>query len=471
MRRRLLILVLGLLAVVLMALGVPLAISQARTAASELFMDRFADVSRFASLAQRGPSADDQPLAQELHRYYEVYGIAGALLDPDGRIVVSSPPGLRLPDGGHGGWLSTALGGRSPEPPGAIWPWSSDPFLVAEPVIDGGDVVGVVVTVSSTTALRQQLWGQWGLVALGELLAMAACVLIAVRLTRWILRPVKRLDRAAHSIATGRLTTRVPVEDGPPELRQLSASLNQMADAVEDALERQRMFVSDASHQLRNLLNALLLQLEDLSLRLPEQWQADAEMATQEGRRLATMLERLLELAKAEQSDSWRSERVDLVGVVAERVAVWLVPARARGISIVHGGARDARVVADRIALVSALDVALDNAIKFSPDSSQVTVDVRLRGDRIGIVVRDHGEGLGPDELARVGHRFWRSRRHQNVPGTGLGLSIARAMLEPSGGRLHIAGAPGGGLQVEISLPASQPGTPLTVATRQSAPA
>ena len=94
----------------------------------------------------------------------------------------------------------------------------------------------------------------WLLIAAGEIAAMLLAVGAALRLTGWVLRPVRVLDATTHDIATGRLKSRVAAAGGPPELRRLARSFNEMADNVEDVLEQQRAFVADASHQLRNPL-------------------------------------------------------------------------------------------------------------------------------------------------------------------------------------------------------------------------
>ena len=84
---------------------------------------------------------------------------------------------------------------------------------------------------------------------------------------------------------------------------------------------------------------------------------------------------------------------------------------------------------ADPVTLSSALDAVVDNAVKFTPPGGLATVTVAARGETVTVTVADGGPGLTEDELARVGDRFWRSPRHQNVSGSGLGLSIARVLL------------------------------------------
>ncbi len=143
--------------------------------------------------SSRSPSsrATAQVLAAKLARYDEVYGIAVAVLDHNGHVRAASRPGLtqqtaRAPVRRLAG---IALTGHHGEPPRAVWPWSGAPLVVAQPVINGGDVIGAVVTLSPTDRLRRSVARSWLIVVLGELIALIGCALLASRLTRWILRP------------------------------------------------------------------------------------------------------------------------------------------------------------------------------------------------------------------------------------------------------------------------------------------
>ena len=431
MRTRLLGLVGGLLAVVLLALGVPLGIDLASVRTQRVFLDRLNDANRFVQVAQQ--QGDRQVLAAKLARYDEVYGIAVAVLDHNGHVRAASRPGLtqqtaRAPVRRLAG---IALTGHHGEPPRAVWPWSGAPLVVAQPVINGGDVTGAVVTLSPTDRLRRSVARSWLIVVLGELIALIGCALLASRLTRWILRPVHDLDHTAHAIATGRMAARALDGGGPPELRHLTGSFNAMAAIVERTVQRQRNFLADASHQLRNPLSALLLRLDSLAIGAPDD--PAVEAAARDGRHLAGILERLLELANADDASA-RPEAIDLAALADERIDAWTTAANAKGMALRRAGAARAEIVADPVAVASALDVVLDNAIKFAPRESVVEVAV---SDGT-LAIRDEGPGMRADELRRAGDRFWRARRHQNVDGSGLGLAIARALLEQSGGRLEL---------------------------------
>lgn len=107
------------------------------------------------------------------------------------------------------------------------------------------------------------------------------------------------------------------------------------------------------------------------------------------------------------------------------------------------------------MALSSALDAVIDNAVKFTPTDGTVRVAVASTGDTATVVVTDDGPGLTDEELARVGDRFWRSGRHQNIKGSGLGLSICRALLAAGDGSITFAHHEPHGLEVTVTVPRS----------------
>ncbi|MEV4973144.1 sensor histidine kinase [Streptomyces scopuliridis] len=461
MRTRLLPLLIILMAGVLLALGFPLAVSLAAAEQQRVVVDRIDDTARVAALAQfvsesrSGAQERRAMLEAELTRYYEVYGVRAGVFYRDNGVMARAPEGWSVPaEGPARQSFEEALLGRRSGDPEQVWPWQNGRLIVDSPVVRDGDVVAVVVTDSPTGQMRSRILHGWLIIAAGEVAAMLLAVGAAIRLTGWVLRPVRVLDAATHDIATGRMNSRVAAAGGPPELRRLASSFNEMADNVEDVLEQQRAFVADASHQLRNPLAALLLRIELLGLELPEGNEEIASVRT-EGKRLAQVLDDLLDLALAEHAAA-DLRLTDIGEVAAERVAAWRALAEEKGVRLTEHRAA-VTAWADPIALSSALDAVIDNALKFTPAGEEVTVTVARNGTTSKIVINDGGPGLTDDELARIGDRFWRSNRHQNIKGSGLGLSISRALLAAGGGSIAYEHGEPRGLRVTLSVPRSSP--------------
>jgi signal transduction histidine kinase len=275
---------------------------------------------------------------------------------------------------------------------------------------------------------------------------------------RWVLRPVQRLDEAtAHlgaAVVKGEEVDPIGASGGPPELRSLSSSFDQLAATVSDTLAAQRAFVADASHQLRNPLTALRLRLGNLAGHLTPEAVEHQTAAIAEADRLGRILDELLAMARAE-SGSVEPVEVDVDQVVKQRVSGWQAVARHRNVSLVLAGERGGRALVPPRGLEAILDALLENALKFTGDGTLVEVEVRRAEGMVSVSVRDHGPGLKPDELARATDRFWRSREHQNVHGTGLGLAIVRRIVERVSGNVVVSTPEGGGLLVRIEVPAS----------------
>ncbi|MGX1493084.1 sensor histidine kinase [Streptomyces tendae] len=461
MRTRLLPLLIVLMAAVLLALGVPLAVSLAAAQQQKVVVDRIDDTAYFAAIARPATDAATgsrdvlRVLSRELENYHEVYGIRAGVFLPNDTPLASGPSTWFLPGSGEvrDAFEESLLSRRSHDPQ-QVWPWQHGRLVIASPVIRDGDVVAVVVTDSPTGPMRSRILHGWLIIGAGLTAAMLVAVGAALRLTGWVLRPVRVLDVTTHEIASGRLKSRVAVASGPPELRRLARSFNEMADNVEDVLEQQRAFVADASHQLRNPLAALLLRIELLAFELPEGNEEIASVQA-EGRRLAQVLDDLLDLALAEHTEA-DVRLTDIGALTAERVAAWAPTAEAKGVRL-RGNCPATTGWADPVALSSALDAVIDNAVKFTPPDESVEVTVAADGDTSTIEVADRGPGLTDEELARIGDRFWRSGRHQNVKGSGLGLSISRALLAAGGGTIAYAHHEPHGLRVTVTVPRTGP--------------
>ncbi|WBB81614.1 HAMP domain-containing sensor histidine kinase [Micromonospora sp. WMMD882] len=453
MRRRLVVSYLLLMALVLVALETPLAVTLANRETDRVRADRLADATRFASLA--GPAlrgGGTGGLENELDSYDGLYGIGATVVDRELRTVALSA-GYH-PSPATEAAVRVALSGQQYTGSEAVRPWVDGPMVVAVPINDGGEVLGAVVTASPVDAVRRTVTAWWLLLTVIGLLAVLACVLTAFGLAGWVLRPVTELDAVTHEIAEGDRTARVQHRLGPPELRRLAAGFNHMADVVSDVMDRQRAFVAHASHQLRNPLTALRLRVEELGPSLVDaEGRAEHRLALEETDRLAQVLDALLTLARAEREEN-RLVTVDAVATAASRVTAWEPLARRRSVTLrlsAVPGPAYARTVPT--AIDQALDALVDNAVKFSGAGGTVTVTVEPSGDGVALAVRDDGPGMTESQLDQATERFWRAPDAQNVDGAGLGLTIVAVLVDASGGRLSMRQARPRGLVAELWFP------------------
>ncbi|MEU1707045.1 HAMP domain-containing sensor histidine kinase [Streptomyces sp. NPDC005706] len=454
MRRRLLAVLMVLMGAATLLLSAPLAGSYASGRTEHLLLQRRSDAVRFADLADRTRTAADRAeLAGEIRRYAGLYSASVTVVDSAGRTLARA--GTVVSGSAADEVLDRALTGRSTERLPTVRPWGPDRTVLAEPVGRDERVSGAVLLAVPTTAARRDVTVRWALIACGALTAFTAAALVAAGITRWLMRPVRDLDRAVAALASGSLRTRAVSDTGPPELRSLRRHFNAMAEAVADSLGRQRAFVADASHQLRNPLATLVLQLENVEPHLPPgPGRKEHARALDEAERLEELLDGLLALARVESGAVRRTEQ-DVTRAVRERVAAWRPIFEASGLTLTAScppEALRAPAVADAVGRI--LDAALDNAVKFVPSGGAVEVAATVVDGDAVVRVRDNGPGVPDDRLPLLTRRFARAPEHQNLPGSGLGLAIADEIARLSGGRLGTARSQPHGLVVELRLPA-----------------
>jgi signal transduction histidine kinase len=469
-RTRLLVVVSVLVVGVVVGLGVPLALARAAGGTAEMFTDRLGDTTRFAALAQRPVTDSDvAALGAELARYEDLYGATAAVLDRQGEVLAGSRPGplaavtAGVVAGDDARRIALALAGQRSPPHGTVWPWDDRPMLLAEPVLVGGEVRGAAVTISPTDGLRRAVLLAWGVLAVAGLLALALAASAALPLVRWILAPVERLDagtaRVAAAVRAGRSAPPVGAEGGPPELRRLTRDFDAMAATVSATLDAQRAFVADAGHQLRNPLTALRLRLATLAedvaeAPLPAETRDAPADALEEIDRLTAVLDALLALARTEgRPPGTVAMRVD--PVLEERVATWEILAEHEGLHLRRSGPGGLVVRSDPVTVATVLDAVLDNAVKYSPPGGDVELTTARVEGVVEVAVRDHGPGLGADDLTRATERFWRGDGDggSGPPGSGLGLAIAARGAERAGAELALELPGDGGLRVVLRWP------------------
>ncbi len=454
----------ALLGLLLVALMVPLVNAYADDRTQGVFVRRLTDVNRFAVLAERAlEDGRFNELATDLERYAEVYGGTVMVTDANRDVVASSAPSVSVSGEGVAAAIDQALSGSGTSQPRTVWPWVDQPIVLGSPVGRDAQVLGSVILIAPTDAVQREVGVRLALLVLAGLgvLVMTAVGVVGP-FVRWILHPVHDLDEAALQLAEGNLATRVPASAGPPELRHLARSFNQMADNVESSQAQQRALIADASHQLGNPLTALRLRLENLRAASADRAggggargggteAGEADLALEEADRLNSIVDSLLDLSQVGATQV-AAEPVDVAARARHRCEMW-EPAFDR-LSVDLPPSLTAQVTPDIVDVT--LDALLDNAAKFAP-GSLVEVSLERVGELAVLSVRDHGPGLHAEDVDKVGARFFRGREHQNIAGTGLGLAIVRARVEDLGGSLAVGPADGGGLTVRVGLPLVSP--------------
>jgi two-component system sensor histidine kinase MprB len=264
------------------------------------------------------------------------------------------------------------------------------------------------------------------------------------------LRPVRRLTTAVEEIARTERLDPIPVE-GRDEVARLSTAFNAMLAALSASQARQRQLVADAGHELRTPLTSLrtnldLLAQADSSAQLPPKARKELlDDVRGQISEMTTLIGDLVELAREEPATP-AVEPVELAAVLRQAVA--RVRRRTTTVQFVVR-TEPWWVTGDSAALERAITNLLDNAIKWSPQGGQVTVEL-ARGT---LMVADQGQGISAQDLPHVFDRFYRSTDSRGMPGSGLGLSIVKAVADRHGGSVRAGQGPDGGAAFWFHVP------------------
>jgi signal transduction histidine kinase len=250
------------------------------------------------------------------------------------------------------------------------------------------------------------------------------------------LRPVEAMRRQAADITARELHMRVPTPPGHDDISRLATTLTEMLERLDDAVNEQRRFVSDASHELRSPVSNLRTALEVSINAEPSGARRDAlGRLLAEVRRLASLLDQLLVLARGdEHPPPAQAAPVDLSGLVLDESQRYASP----GITVTSNIADGIAVEGNEDMLGSVVGNLLDNATRYAV--SEVIIELSADVDGIRLVVTDDGPGIPVTDRERVFRRFVRldDHRARASGGAGLGLAIARDAVVAHGGAIRV---------------------------------
>lgn len=283
------------------------------------------------------------------------------------------------------------------------------------------------------------------------LVAATFGALIGWLLTRWVSRRLRALDRTASRVGAGELALRAPLDGSDDAFDRLARRFNGMLDRIEELLAGVRHATDHIAHDLRTPLTRLRNRLEELRGEPGTQGEG-LNAAIADTDQLLQSFSSLLRLARIEEQPPVRDEPVlDLAAVVRDAIELYQPIAQERGIGFDTAiGAVALRGDTDQ--LFQLLVNLLDNAVKYAPHDSTITVALVATHDIATITIGDHGDGIAEADRDRVFDRFHRLEQHRGSPGNGLGLSLVRAIAVRHGGTVRLSdNAPG--LRVAIELP------------------
>jgi heavy metal sensor kinase len=288
-------------------------------------------------------------------------------------------------------------------------------------------------------------------------------LLIASAVGYWISRralaPVDHITLAAQQLSAHNLSARLAVPGSGDELQRLTETLNQMLERIEENLERITRFSADASHELRTPITVMRTRVE-LALRRPRTAAENNQTLEQLHTELiqtSELLDNLMLLARADSdAEQLRLVPADIDQVLTDVLAQVSPIAEEKRVAL-HAALPQypVWVAGDRQLLQRLFLILVDNAVKYTPSSGQVSIALGAEDGMITVSVTDTGIGISGEDLPHIFDRFYRAdkARSREMGGAGLGLSIGQWIAEAHGGSVHVDSTFGKGSTFKVVLP------------------
>lgn len=287
--------------------------------------------------------------------------------------------------------------------------------------------------------------------------AITLSAVIGSKASQKMLSPIAEMTLTAKNISVQHLDKRLNVSFSQDELKELAETFNDVLDRIQKAYEQQKQFVSDASHELRTPI-AVIQGYADMLCRWgkdnPEVLEESVHSIQSEANHMKDLVEKLLFLARGDNSTHTVSKTLFCISDMLQDLVreTELIDHQHQ---IVSHTQPHLMAVADEKLIKQALRIFIDNAIKYTPAGSSITLNAVKGSQEILLTISDSGVGIPEEDLPHIFTRFYRvdKSRNKSSGGTGLGLAIAKWILDQHHATIHVKSVQGLGTTFSISLP------------------
>ncbi len=282
--------------------------------------------------------------------------------------------------------------------------------------------------------------------------------MLCYALSRYMVGPISELRQASRDFAGGRLDARVngTAIRRHDEIGDLAVDFNEMADKIEQMIRAQRRLFGDISHELRSPLARLQVAAELLQKRLPDTEQPMLTRIENEVARINSLIEEILQLSRLETGNINEERRqIDLNETLTRICNDASFEGKARNCQVDIKVAGNFNVTGRQQLIERAIENVLRNAVKYSPENSQIEVKLSGNDKSVLISIADRGPGVPEADIGKLFEPFYRCAedRNRSTGGHGLGLAIALHAVKLHNGSISVKNRDGGGFTAEITLP------------------
>ncbi|UHA75411.1 sensor histidine kinase [Paenibacillus sp. 481] len=295
--------------------------------------------------------------------------------------------------------------------------------------------------------IRKSVW-------LVSLAGAGPLILLLWFAARKFVRPIRKMDKAASSIANGDFTSRVEIK-GNDEIARLGSSFNLMAERIERIEEQRGRLIMEVAHELRTPLTSIRGTLQALSdgILTTKEQQEFIALSLEETLRLGQLINNIHELSAFEEHQiKFEFKTVDLTELVDQTVLQFKHKAGMK-LQVDMEKEKHISLEADPVRIRQLLINLIGNALDHNPEGTSVIVRLYGNQQKVKVIVQDNGRGIAPEHLPHLFERLYKAESSRSFRGSGLGLTISRFIVHAHGGTILVVSELGKGTEIHVELP------------------
>ena len=382
------------------------------------------------------------------HREIQVNPVFIQLIDNEGKVMDKSPnlkdDDLQFNNAVFGGHFNSTFNNRAIR-------------QVQLPLEQDGQTKGYILAAMSSESAKSIILNLRNILFISFLVILSGLYFFSRYVAGRSIKPVQNVTHTITQISELNLKERVVLPPNKDEIYKLSSGFNALLDRIENALEREKQFTSDASHELRTPLASLRGTLEVLirKPRTQEEYEQKIQFSLGEIERMTLTLEQLLLLARLDVQDNSKKEKlISLPTIIDESLSHFKTQIADKNLVVSFDCDQDQNLLVPYYYTQLIVENILSNAVKYSTNGGNLILHCGKSADHVVCSIRDEGIGINEKDLEHIYENFFRSDslNHKQISGNGLGLSIVRKCAEAINAKLNITSVIGQGTEVKLTF-------------------
>ncbi|MGE0930188.1 ATP-binding protein [Peijinzhouia sedimentorum] len=381
------------------------------------------------------------------HREIQVNPVFIQIIDKNGRVMDKSPnlkeDNLPFKESEFGGHFNAKLSNRAIR-------------QVQLPIEQNGKIMGYILAAISSESAQSVLLKLRNVLLISYFIVLAGVYFVSRFLAGRSIKPIQKVTDTITQITKYNLKERVALPQHQDEIYELSSNFNALLERIENAIERERQFTSDASHELRTPLATLRGTLEVLirKPRTQSEYEEKIKYSLVEIERMTVILEQLLLLARLDASNNDKKNDFPLPTIITESLAHFKRQIVEKELKIDFQFNREKELLVPHYYTNLIIENLISNAVKYSKESTTLYIHSDEIDNRVVFSIKDEGIGIKEEDLKQIFENFFRSEAltHKQITGNGLGLSIVKKCVDAIKANLYITSTLDEGTEIRISF-------------------